>query len=148
MSYEAFREQCAQIAESMPKFSTNGSVPLQDRIAEKIRALPLPEFSIQHKNMICMAECMDMVRSELIEMGIIDSSVPPMMIADAVGDKLKESTEALRKENERLREENKALLDTISMGLASSIKCNCGHLEKYRAEAKKVVDATLKGGAA
>jgi len=55
--------------------------------------------------------------------------------------------EALRKENERLREENKALLDTISMGLASSIKCNCGHLEKYRAEAKKVVDTTLEGGA-
>lgn len=104
MSYEAFREQCAKVAEAMPKFSTNGSEPVQDRIAEKIRAMPLPESSIQHKNMICMSECMDMVRSELIEMGIIDISVPPMMIADAVGDKLKESTEAIRKENEQLRE--------------------------------------------
>lgn len=45
MSYEAFREQCAKVAESMPKFSTNGSVPIQDRIAEKIRAFPLPEVT-------------------------------------------------------------------------------------------------------
>ena len=61
-----------------------------------------------------------MVRSELIEMGVINSSVPPMMIADAVGDKLKESTEALRKENEQLRqriaelESNKAVSDVIA----------------------------------
>ncbi|GAB3416848.1 hypothetical protein NX774_12015 [Massilia agilis] len=31
-----------------------------------------------------MADCMDMVRQELIEAGIIDKSVPPMMVANAV----------------------------------------------------------------
>ncbi|MGZ8317530.1 MAG: hypothetical protein ACXWVD_00375 [Telluria sp.] len=31
-----------------------------------------------------MAECMDMVRAELIEAGVVDASVPPMMLANAV----------------------------------------------------------------
>ena len=31
-----------------------------------------------------MAECMDMVRQELIEAGIIDKSVPPMMLPEAI----------------------------------------------------------------
>ena len=31
-----------------------------------------------------MADCMDMVRTELIEAGIVDESVPPMFIADTV----------------------------------------------------------------
>jgi hypothetical protein len=31
-----------------------------------------------------MADCMDMVRGELIEAGIIDANVPPMMVANAV----------------------------------------------------------------
>lgn len=31
-----------------------------------------------------MAECMDMVRNDLIEAGVIDRSVPPMMVSDAV----------------------------------------------------------------
>jgi hypothetical protein len=31
-----------------------------------------------------MADCMDMVRQELIEAGVIEASVPPMMLADAI----------------------------------------------------------------
>lgn len=31
-----------------------------------------------------MAECMDMVREELIEAGVVDASVPPMMLSNAV----------------------------------------------------------------
>lgn len=31
-----------------------------------------------------MADCMDMVRQELIEAGIVDKAVPPMMVANAV----------------------------------------------------------------
>lgn len=31
-----------------------------------------------------MAECMDMVRNDLVEAGVIDKSVPPMMVPEAV----------------------------------------------------------------
>lgn len=31
-----------------------------------------------------MAECMDMVRQDLITAGVVDKSVPPMMLAEAV----------------------------------------------------------------
>lgn len=34
--------------------------------------------------MQAMAECMDMVRQELVEAGIIDERVPPMFVAEAV----------------------------------------------------------------
>lgn len=43
MSYEQLREQCAKIAEQAPKLTLNWSAAVQDRIAAKIRALPLPE---------------------------------------------------------------------------------------------------------
>ena len=43
MSYEAFREQCAQIAERMPDFSRDAFGPVQHRIATTIRSQPLPE---------------------------------------------------------------------------------------------------------
>jgi len=35
-----------------------------------------------------MADCMNMVRQELIDTGIIDKTVPPMMVADAVISKI------------------------------------------------------------
>jgi hypothetical protein len=31
-----------------------------------------------------MAECMDMVRQDLIDAGVIAASIPPMMVSDAV----------------------------------------------------------------
>ena len=36
------------------------------------------------RNNDMMAECMHMVREDLIAAGIIDKSVPPMMVSDAV----------------------------------------------------------------
>lgn len=48
------------------------------------RSNPLLQADIADLNMRGMADCMDMVRSELIEAAIIDKSVPPMMVANAV----------------------------------------------------------------
>jgi hypothetical protein len=45
---------------------------------------PLPKRTPVDQETSMMAECMDMVRGELIEAGIIDKSVPPMMVANAV----------------------------------------------------------------
>lgn len=38
----------------------------------------------QFNNLQGMADCMDMVRQEFIESGLIDESVPPMFIVNAV----------------------------------------------------------------
>lgn len=46
-----------------------------------------------------MASCMDMVRQELIEAGIITEKVPPMFVANAVLTEV----QALRKDAERYR---------------------------------------------
>lgn len=43
-----------------------------------------------------MAECMDMVRQDLIEAGIIDKSVPPMMVPEAVVSTLRSRVEVER----------------------------------------------------
>lgn len=48
------------------------------------RSNPLLQPGIAEQNMRGMAECMDMVRQELIEAGIVDKTVPPMMVANAV----------------------------------------------------------------
>jgi hypothetical protein len=39
---------------------------------------------IKRDNLEGMAACMDMVRAELIEAGVITDNVPPMFVADAV----------------------------------------------------------------
>jgi hypothetical protein len=43
-----------------------------------------PEGADDRLTLQGMADCMAMVRQELIEAGVIDKSVPPMMVADAV----------------------------------------------------------------
>lgn len=53
-----------------------------------------------------MAECMDMVRQELIEAGIIDKSVPPMMVSNAVLTRVaraQREVEGLQHERDRAR---------------------------------------------
>jgi hypothetical protein len=44
----------------------------------------------------CMADCMDMVRQELIEAGVIDANVAPMFVANAVVKKLQEVSAAIK----------------------------------------------------
>jgi hypothetical protein len=48
------------------------------------RSNPLLQPDIAEQNMRGMAECMDMVRQELIQAGIVEATVPPMMVANAV----------------------------------------------------------------
>jgi hypothetical protein len=60
---------------------------------------------IESQSMRGMADCMDMVRQELIEAGIIDAKTPPMFVSDAVVSafqRLKLTTDA---ENEALQTE-------------------------------------------
>lgn len=48
------------------------------------RLLDEPEADTELVTMQAMAECMDMVRQELVEAGVIAVSVPPMFVAEAV----------------------------------------------------------------
>jgi hypothetical protein len=48
------------------------------------RALGDPAGSHEWQTVMAMADCMDMVRQELVEAGVIDKDVPPMFVADAV----------------------------------------------------------------
>lgn len=48
------------------------------------RTNPLLQPDIAEQNMRGMADCMDMVRRELIEAGIIEANVAPMFVANAV----------------------------------------------------------------
>lgn len=51
---------------------------------ERFAALVAAEEREKRKAYEMMAECMDMVRQELIQAGVISKEVPPMMVADAV----------------------------------------------------------------
>ena len=50
----------------------------------------------KHQENSLMAECMDMVRDDLIRAGIISEEVPPMMLPEAIKRALKERVEAER----------------------------------------------------
>ena len=50
----------------------------------------------KHQENNLMAECMDMVRDDLIRAGIISEEVPPMMLPEAIKRALKERVEAER----------------------------------------------------
>lgn len=51
---------------------------------ERFAALVLADARSQSREIEAMAECMDMVRQDLITAGIIDKAVPPMMLPEAV----------------------------------------------------------------
>jgi hypothetical protein len=57
---------------------TNGPLPVGTKL---YAAQPVPAVD---QTMLAMADCMDMVRRDLIDMGIIDKRVAPMFIPEAV----------------------------------------------------------------
>lgn len=82
-----------------------------------------------------MSDCMDMVRGELIEAGIIDKSVPPMMVANAVLARLSVS--------ERNAARYQWLLDNYARGDGHTdidAALNDGEAEKYLSPA---IDAQI-----
>ena len=56
----------------------------------------------KHQENNLMAECMDMVRDDLIRAGIISEEVPPMMLPEAIKRALKERVEAEREKCARI----------------------------------------------
>ena len=63
---------------------------------ERFAALVRADEREKHQENNLMAECMDMVRDDLIRAGIISEEVPPMMLPEAIKRALKERVEAER----------------------------------------------------
>lgn len=75
-----------------------------------------------------MAECMDMVRQDLISLGIIDKSVPPMMLTEAI-------LSAIRSAVFAERDCCAKLCDDISFHLGESVGANnCADAIRSRAK--------------
>jgi hypothetical protein len=82
-----------------------------------------PRADTELVTMQAMAECMDMVRQELVEAGVIDERVPPMFVSEAVVTKLRQLRAAfhvnmLRAYPERTHAEIAAEIDRTCWGNA------------------------------
>lgn len=69
--------------QSQVHFGASARIHARDAEIVDLRAALAAKTEAQQSTDL-MAQCMDMVRSELIEAGIIDKTVPPMMVANAV----------------------------------------------------------------